>query len=471
MKSHLISTANNSGFSRFSKAQRFRISPMCGAEKKPHRISPLATAAITPFFFTVMLCCFLFSPDLARAQPSTTVAVIRPSLAAAIDDLSSDQYKVRQHGSQELHQFLAGQMAIMIQALGPEKGNRITKILRFNVEVSRWAQAVLSLPVRQRAAMFQWGLDHRRISIVAKAFSPHPGVRAGAAKAIARWPGANADWLLHRLLADTHRLVYLSAMDALWQRKPTPTMVRLVWRKVIANGGQFIPPNPAGRFVMFHGQKIIVPKNNNFWMQLQDSVYAEQLMAHWNPPELAALLTQVAQQAARQPNGPMANLFANPGNSQVLGYIKLFHITRPAAAVPYFLHLILLPNKFGSQMNFNNTPTYWDNHTNVVYLLAVAAKQKPAALGFFHSPFFGGRWLFHNKGSQNQAIKKLTALFAKKGIKPWQPNGPTSQPTRQSDGIVVPRSQAKPIPPVGAAPRLLPLQLKAVPAASVPMEK
>ncbi len=374
---------------------------------------------------------------VALAQSPPTVAAanrpgLSPALKVALHDLSSDRYQTRQKGNREIQQFLAGQMAIMIQAVGPEKGNRVTKILRFNVEVSRWAKAVLSLPVAARAAMFEWGLAPKRIHIVAKAFSPHSSVRAAAAKAIAPWTGANADWLLLRLLSDTHRLVYLAAMDALWNHKPTTAMVRLIWLKVIANGGQFIPFNPEGRFVMFHGQKIIVPKPNNFWVELQDSVYAEQLMEHWNPPELPDLLTAVARSAAENPNGPLANLFANPGNAQVLGYIRLFRLAKPVSAVPYFLYLLKMPGKFGSQMNFNNTPTYWDSHTNVVYLLSMTMGRKLSSLGFFHSPFFGGRWLFHNKGDQDKATKTLMTFFKEKHVKTWTPpakSGTKNKPT------------------------------------------
>lgn len=405
-----------------------------------------SNARTLPFIALVALLLFGTWVPFVRPAAAQTGRVPSPALAAALQDLSSDRYQTRQKGNREIQQFLAGQMAIMIQAVGPEKGNRVTKILRFNVEVSRWAKAVLSLPVAKRADMFQWGLSPKRINTVAKAFSPHPSVRAAAAKAIAPWKGANADWLLLRLLSDTHRLVYLAAMDALWNRKPTVAMVHVVWLKVIANGGQFIPYNPAGRFVMFHGQKIIVQKTNNFWVQLQDSVYAEQLMEHWNPPELSGLLTTVARHAAKNPNGPLANLFANPGNAQVLGYIRLFRLAKPVAAVPYFLHLLIMPEKFGSQMNFNNTPTYWDSHTNVVYLLSMTTGQKPPTLGFFHSPFFGGRWLFHNKGSQDKAIKTLMKFFKEKHVTAWNP--PAQKGLKN-----------KPPPKKGPIPKILPIQI------------
>ncbi len=405
----------------------------------------------------IALTTFWAFAQFSRPAAAQTATEPSPTLAAALRDLSSDQYQTRQKGNREIQQFLAGQMANMIQAVGPEKGNRVTKILRFNVEVSRWAKAVLSLPVARRAAMFQWGLSAKRINTVAKAFSPHPSVRAAAARGIALWKGANADWLLLRLLSDTHRLVYLAAMDALWNRRPTVAMVHVVWLKVIANGGQFIPYNPAGRFVMFHGQKITVPKTNNFWLQLQDSVYAEQLMAHWNPPALPGLLTAAARHAAENPNGPLANLFANPGNAQVLGYIRLFQLAKPVAAVPYFLHLLNVPGKFGSQMNFNNTPTYWDSRTNVVYLLSMTTGRKPLTLGFFHSPFFGGRWLFHNKGSQDKAIKTLMKFFNEKHVKAWNPPAQTGlknkPPVNPGPRPSIPPGGIQ--PPVGGAPNLL----------------
>ncbi len=430
-----------------------------------YRAGTLGRAMGRSLLLTALVIIWTFAQHAATAS-AANVPELSPAFMAALQDLSSDRYQTRQKGNHEIQQFLAGQMAIMIQAVGPEKGNRVTKILRFNVEVSRWAKAVLSLPVAARARMFEWGLAAKHINTVAKAFSPHPSVRAAAAKAIAPWTGANADWLLLRLLSDSHRLVYLAAMDAVWNRKPTPAMVQVVWLKVIANGGQFIPYNPQGRFVMFHGQKIIVPKTNNYWVQLQDSVYAEQLMEHWNPPELTGLLTTVARHAAENPNGPLANLFANPGNTQVLGYIRLFRLAKPVSAVPYFLYLLKTPAKFGSQMNFNNTPTYWDSHTNVVYLLSMTTGQKLTSLGFFHSPFFGGRWLFHNKGSQDKAIETLLKFFKQKHVKEWTPPAksggnrkpvltPGPMPTIPPAGIQLKK---------GAAKKLL-IRLAPVPAA------
>ncbi len=392
---------------------------------------------------------------------ATAAAAPSPTLAAALHDLSSDQYQQRQRGDKEIKAYFARQMTLMIHAVGPERANRVNKILQFNVELARWARAVLALPLKQRQTMFDWGLDDSRLHIVAEAFSPHPSVRAGAAKFIAHWPGPNADWLLLRLVSDPHRMVYLAAMNALWNRKPTSAIVHVVWRKVIANGGVFPGYNPAGRFVTFHGQKIPVPKNNNFWMQLQDSVYAQELMNHWNPPQLSALLTAAAKNAAENPNGPLANLFSNAGNSQAVGYMRLFRKARPVPAVPYFLYLLAEPVKFGSQMNFNNTPTYWDSRTNVAYLLALAmGKKKFDSLGFFHSTLFGGRWMFHNKGAEDKAIRSLVKFFAGKGIKPWHPSGRAATP-RPPGVRVVPS-----IPPrIGVPLRSLPVINRPVPAA------
>ena len=340
-------------------------------------------------------------------------------LEEALTDLSSDRYAVRQRASAAIRKDLAGQLGAIIQAVGPEKKNRLIKLLRFDSQLSRWARAVLALPPRQRAAMFAWGLQSKVLPWAAGAFSLRSTRRAVAARRLAKIPGSQADWLLQRLLASGHRLVYLSAMAAVWDRPPTPAMVRIVWRRAFSTGNPMPPYDANQRSVWFHGRRIFVPKNVNFWQQTQDSGFARQLLAHWKPPELAELLVDFLRSAEQ--TRPLENPFSNPGMMQIPNYIRLFRLYKPPAAAPYLLRLLATPPFNNINFNFNNIPLHWDNHLTPLYLLILAAGQDPAKYHFYRSNLYGGRWLLHTQREENKDIKKMISWWKKRGVLAWTP--------------------------------------------------
>ena len=348
---------------------------------------------------------------------STRKATTR--LEEALTDLSSDRYAVRQRVSAAIRKDLAGQLRAIIQAVGPEKKNRLIKLLRFDSQLLRWARAVLALPPRQRAAMFAWGLQSKVLPWAAGAFSSRSMRRAAAARRLAKISGSQADWILQRLLASTHRLVYLSAMAAIWNRRPSPAMVRIVWRRAFSTGIPMPPYDANQRGVLFHGRRIFVPKIVNFWRQTQDSGYARQLLTHWKPPELTELLVDFIRSAAqtRHPENP----FSNPGMMQIPNYIRLFRLYKPPAAAPYLLRLLATPPLNNINFNFNNIPLHWDNHITPLYLLILTAGQDPAKYHFYRSNLYGGRWLVHTQTEENKDIKTMIAWWKRRGVTAWTP--------------------------------------------------
>lgn len=342
----------------------------------------------------------------------------RSSLRAALVNLAADRYAVRQHASAEIRTALAARMARLVHAAGPEQRNRLTELLRFNANLSRWALACMALPSRQRQAMFAWGLKPKLLPLVAGAFSRRASRQAAAARRLARRSDPQVDWILARLLSSPRRLVYLSTMAALWTHRPTPALVEILWRFIITPS-VFPPVADQNRVVRFHGRRITVPRLAmlNPWQRLQDSHYAEELLAHWKPPGVASLLTAYARRAAAHPAEP--NLFSDPNMMwQAKNYVHLFMIFRPAAAVPFLLRLTALPPRNVVSTIFNRQPTYWDSRTTALYLLILAAGQDPRRYHFFHSPWYGGRWLVPAAADETKAITALTAWCRSHAVAP-----------------------------------------------------
>jgi hypothetical protein len=352
----------------------------------------------------------------------------------ALVDLSSDQYETRQKAQLEIQRILGAQFAAMINAVGseqPEQQARLQTLLTINANLSRWAMAVLQLPPDKREATFQWGLRPEVLPLAAGAFSPDPMQRASVVSGIAKLSDPNSNWLLETLLGDPERVVYLTAMDAVWDRKPTDQMVRILWQKAVGNG-VFSPPQIIPNFVDFRGQRIQIQQFIYYWDMVSDGGYAEQVLEHWNPPLLSSLLVDFTHHMADH-RIVASNFFAGPGMILARNYAALLSLCKPHGAVPYLLSLVGSPINNSVNLQFNGKAVHWDDQTIIVYLLVVLSNQDPEKFHFYKSPLYGGTWLVETQAQEAAAIKAISDW--------WKQQGVTAASALPTDGSNTPRTQ------------------------------
>ena len=332
-------------------------------------------------------------------------------------NLSSQKYATRQAGSADIRQAIAILVVRMMQAGGPERTARVDHLLTYQGDLTRWARSLLHLPVKKRLALLQWGLAPQRLPLVAGVFSHNPQRRAEVAHPLAKIPGLYADWLLERLLKDSHRLVYITAMDAVWNRKPTEAMVKTLWRRAVLMGMSPYFQQNRQYFVMFRGQRIMIQDfNQNYWMQLQDGTLAARVLAHWKPPQLSILVRQYLAQVCRVPQ--MQSVVNQPNGVQAKNFAKLAKGLKRSMVAPYLLYLLKRPLTMNMNFNFNNTLAHLSNRTLPLLLLVKMAGLSPATYHFYKVMPFGGVWGLGTTAQENQGIKKITVWYAQHGIKP-----------------------------------------------------
>lgn len=373
------------------------------------------------------------TPALAGPLSTSPTATLLAQFELGLRDLGRSQYAARQAGSAALRQALARLMARMIRVSGPERQARIAHLLRYQEELTRWARAVLHLPLKERLKMLQWGIRPKILPLVAGAYSYHQQCRASVAHALAKIPGRNADWLLSRLVNDPHRLVYLTTMDALWNRQPTPAMIKSVWHRAVILGTPSSFQQAVQHMAVFRGRKIpLIQSNNTYWTQVQGGVYATDLLEHWKPKNLSHLVVHLLAQMCRQP--PVQNIFNTPYTVMAKDLTKLLLLAKPAQVEPYLLFLIHQPMSQNLMFIFNNRPGRFSNRTLPLYLLIKLAGKDPVAYHLYRTPVYGGVWAIGTLQQENAAIKKITAWYAKHKITAYSQahlHAPAKPPTKK----------------------------------------
>ena len=364
------------------------------------------------------------------AGPATSPAIsdkVSAMLAQGLKDLSSERYAVRQHATKIIQTALGMQLQAIINAGGPEQATRLIKLLNFNINLDRWTMAVIKLPQKKRMAMFNWGFEPDVLPLVGAAFARRADIRASSAQGLAKIPGSNSDWILDRLLSDRRRVVYLSTMAALWNRKPSEKMVQIVFHRSVGNMTMYSGATTR-QVVRFNGQNIYIMHFVNYWQQAQDGQYAAQLLQHWHPRHLKSMLVNYTEKMARQSGTD--DILQNPSMLQGRNFIKLFAQYKPLLAAPYLLNLICRPQANQINFVFNGQSVHWDNRTIPLYLLVLLSGHKPQHYHFFKSALYGGSWLFNTQVQEESTIRAMLKFWKQRGVMPTPPIQPgAAKPT------------------------------------------
>ena len=340
-----------------------------------------------------------------------------------LKNLSSQKYSTRQAGSAAIRQAMASLVARMMEAGGPERVARVDHLLEYEGDLTRWARSLLHLPTHKRMALLRWGLGRKLLPLVAGAYSHNPQRRADVAHPLAKIPGPYTDWLLERLLKDSHRLVYITAMDAVWNRKPTTAMVKTLWSRAVLMGMSPYFQQSRQYTAIFRGQRIMIQIfNQNYWMELQDGPLAAQELAHWKPQQLSGLVRQYLTEVCRNPQ--MQSVLTQPNGLQAKDFAMLAQGLKRSVVAPYLLYLVKRPMTINMNFNFNNTMAHLSNRTLPLLVLVKMAGLSPASYHFYKVMPFGGAWGLGTIAQENKGIKKITAWYAKHGIKAIDPAHP-----------------------------------------------
>ena len=186
--------------------------------------------------------------------------------------------------------------------------------------------------------------------------------------------------------------------------------------------------------VMFHGQRVLIQDfNQNYWVQLQDGTLAAQELAHWKPPQLSILVRQYLAQVCRMPQ--MQSVLSQPNGVQAKNFAILAKGLKRSMVAPYLLYLLKRPMTINMNFNFNNTMVHLSNRTLPLLMLVKMAGLSPAKYHFSKIIPFGGVWGLGTIAQENEDIKKITAWYAKHGIKPVNLAHPAaSKPSGQVGG-------------------------------------
>lgn len=413
---------------------------------------------IQPSFFKAWACAAtvaaalvpFFSGYQIQAQSSAAVPSVATSarasalLAKGLKDLSSERYAVRQRATKIIQTALGMQLQAIVNAGGPEQATRLIKLLDFNINLDRWTMAVIKLPQEKRMAMFNWGIQPAVLPLVGAAFARRAVIRASSAEGLAKISGSNSNWILDRLLGDQRRVVYLSTMAALWDRKPSAKMVQIVFHRAVGNMTMYSGATTR-QVVHFNGQPIYIMHFVNYWQQAQDGQYAAQLLEHWHPDHLKSMLVNFTEKMARQTGAN--DILQNPSMLQGRNFIELFSQYKPLLAAPYLLNLICRPQTNQINFVFNGQSVHWDNRTIPLYLLVLLSGHKPQHYHFFKSALYGGSWLFNTQVQEETTIKAMLKFWKQRGIAPVPPIQPGSnKPAAGPPGVIHPPGLA--IPPV-----------------------
>jgi len=320
----------------------------------------------------------------------------------------------------QLQQALVDQLVVLTHVRDLEGVARSAAVLEFNEALSRWAIEAMQLPADQRAAVLQWGLSAEGMQIVSRAYSPNSDVRVAGVAELSRVPGTAVSVLLARMISDTDRAVALAAMDALWDRPPTPQGLAVLWDRgigaIMVNYG--MPRTERNRVLNFHGRMITVNNANN--INWEDSAVATDVLAHLQAPETAARLRTFLLDLANAPTDNNNNNYryqmllpnyGGPGQNLT----RLIDAFKPREVISVYMRFITNPainDGNNGEATINGKTYHYSMRIEMAYRLCKAIGQDPDTYGFRKVPQYGDRAML--EGSQKEedaALGKIKAWW------------------------------------------------------------
>ncbi len=151
----------------------------------------------------IVLCWLAFCALLPFSSTASADDDLSPALQAALSNLTSPEYGMRQKAAHAIEKILARQTIALAAVDDPESQSRLISLLEYGDSLTRFTIDLLSCPMDERAGLRELFAQADFQPIVGKLFSPAEDARVEGVKQLAARDGIGVDFLLGRLVSDS----------------------------------------------------------------------------------------------------------------------------------------------------------------------------------------------------------------------------------------------------------------------------
>jgi hypothetical protein len=284
--------------------------------------------------------------------------------------------------------------------------------MEFNSALSRWAIDVMALPEKERDTLLAWGMKDENLPLIARAYARTDEVRGKAARELAKLQNPESEWLLAQLLIDPSREVALNALDAVYDRKPTPKIVNAVWERATFSAMNQIRQRQARqKTINVRGRMVSVYEDPGAQSRAQDADVAVDVLIKYNDPQITERLDAMFKEVSASLSNPndyrWRFLSPNYGDAgRVMS--RLVDHYKPKEAVVFLVKVLAVESNDGSDTTVNNEKMRYSSRIDAIAMLAKMIGQEPDDYGIKKLANWGDRWLIKGGTAEEAAaVKKL----------------------------------------------------------------
>jgi hypothetical protein len=335
-------------------------------------------------------------------------------IGRSLGELGASRFQVRRQACLQLRKGITGQLRALVLAEARSRWQNTWPLIDFEYGFTRWTLLAMEAPKTLRQRELRWGFMKANRSLAADAYSQEYYLRAKAAKLLSR---RRNDPIAMRLLADMlmvrTQYVFLHAAITVNQIGPTSLMVRRLYQGCQPPGVNNIQTQPPGRQVVLLGWKMSPPPIHPPIDRFHE--VDARILERWKPAIVSKLLVDTLANWLAQSRKNGGRLFdVQEGLGTWRGFMKLFAIYHPRAAVPYLLKLVHTTDDWSGSFSLGGVTYFHNIQTNLLLLLIQTAGKNPKDFGMArtHSSYVN-RWGFKSTQQQEAAIQAMTIWWAK----------------------------------------------------------
>lgn len=240
-----------------------------------------------------------------RAEAPVAEEAYAATVERGLKALHSERFDQREAGARLLRDVLRSRV-IRLVGERVEQRRYVDKELNREMAIGAWVVRLADMGREGRAGAVAWMGEGENLDLALRVSSPVAKERAAAVLELGKVPGGFVDDLLADLLLDEDRAVYVAALEAVWDRKPTGRMVDAVWARAVGAGLEQLGRNNSRMIaVEFRGRVVQSWEYSGNGQGMADSAVATEVLTQWKSPEVAKLLVAALKER-------MAALKTNP---------------------------------------------------------------------------------------------------------------------------------------------------------------
>jgi hypothetical protein len=267
-------------------------------------------------------------------------------------------------------------------------------------------------------------------------------VRLEAVKTLRKNTDPRVMDLLAKALEDLEQPVYVAAMEAVYDRPPTPAVTEALWNRAVAvqlanyrGQPQAEPPR-----VTFRGKPVAAIYNgdNTAFQRSQDNALAAEVLAHIKPPQLIPKLQSLLDEVERVYTQKTADGQDNqdlwmymPSQEAMRNASRLMAACPAPELMPALYRIATGPALQRSPGQINRQTYYWSNRTWAIALVVQNSGQATEDWDLRTMPQLNGMWVMPTELDENAAVVKLRAWWSREHAK--YDGGPDSRPAAPAE--------------------------------------